>query len=35
METKDKKEFDAVKFSRDQKDRLSAMFLENDQERNF
>jgi hypothetical protein len=26
METKDKKEFDAVGFSRDQKDRLSAMF---------
>jgi len=26
METKVKKEFDAVKFSREQKDRLSAMF---------
>lgn len=26
METKVKKEFDAIKFSREQKDRLSAMF---------
>ena len=26
LETKEKKEFDAVKFSREQKDRLSALF---------
>ncbi|GAB1451077.1 hypothetical protein MASR2M47_11330 [Draconibacterium sp.] len=32
METKTKKDFDAVKFAREQKDRLSAMFAKMNKE---